>query len=177
MNAKKTPAVRIDYPKHWFMLGTLVWVLGTAILTFLAYDSVEDSTRLFWIVATVFEAAIMFYLFVLPLFTHHYAGAKGLKLRMGALINETIPYDWIREVRETSVHWGGIRVGIGVRYASLMKALFVTSSFRTLVAIRLDKEHKLGWPIKRPVKEIVLSVKSESSFIDLVRQRTGMEKV
>jgi hypothetical protein len=177
MNAKKTPAVRIDYPKHWFMLGTIVWVVGTAVLTYLAYDSVEDSTKLFWVAATFLEAAIMFYLFVLPLFTHHYAGAKGLKLRMGALINETIPYDWIKEVRETSVHWGGVRVGIGVRYASLMEVLFVTSSFTTLVAIRFDKEHNLGRPIKRPVKEIVLSVKSASSFIDLVRQRAGMEKV
>jgi len=119
----------------------------------------------------------MFYLFVPPIFTYHIAGAKGLRLRMGLLINETIPYDWIKEVKETSVHWGGVRVGVGVKYAPIMKALFVTSSFRTLVLIRLDQEHRFGMPIKRPVTEIILSVNSASSFIDTIMQRAGMEKV
>jgi len=177
MIAKKVPAVRIDYPKHWFLLGTLVWALGTGMLLYLAYDAVEESIRLFWVAATVFEGIVMFYLFVLPVFTYHIAGAKGLRLRMGALIHETIPYDWIKEVRETSIHWGGVRVGVGVRYAPIMKALFVTSSFRTLVLIKLDEEHRLGSPIKRPVKEIVVSVNSPSAFIDVVMQRTGMERV
>jgi hypothetical protein len=119
----------------------------------------------------------MFYLFVLPVFTYHMAGAKGLKLRMGALIHETIPYEWIKEVRETSIHWGGVRVGIGVRYAPIMKALFVTSSFKTLVLIKFDQEHRLGRPIRRSVREIVLSVNSTSAFIDVIVQRTGMERV
>lgn len=177
MSAKKIPAERIDYPKHWFVLGTMVWIVGTVLLLFLAYDSVEDSMRLFWAAATIFEGIVMFYLFVLPLFTYHYAGAKGLRIRMGALINETIPYDWIKEIRETSVHWGGVRVGIGVRYAPMMKALFVTSSFRTLVLIRFDEEHRLGSPIKRSAMEIVLSVDSAPSFIDLLSRRAGLEKV
>jgi len=177
MNAKKIPAVRIDYPKYWFVLGTLVWAVSTALLLFLAYDSIEDSTRLFWAAATVFEGIVMFYLFVPPLFTHHYAGAKGLRLRMGVLINETIPYEWVKEVRETSVHWGGVRVGIGVRYAPMMKALFVVSSFRTLVLIRFEDEHRLGRPIRRPVREIILSVNSASSFIDTITEKAGLEKV
>jgi len=177
MKAKKVPAVRIDYPKHWFTLGTMIWVLGTILLAYLAYDSVEESIRLFWFIATVFEAVVMFYMFVLPMFTYHSAGAKGLRLRMGLLIRDTIPYDWIKEVRETSIHWGGVRVGIGVRYAPIMKTMFVTSSFTTLVSIKLDGDHRLGGLIKRPVKEVVLSVKSATSFIDLMMQRTGMEKV
>ena len=177
MNAKKVPATRIDYPKHWFLLWTIVWAVGTAVLLFLAYDSVEESTRIFWSAAAVFVGIIMFYLFVIPLFTFHIAGAKGLRLRMGVLIHETIQYEWIKEVKETSIHWGGVRVGIGVRYAPMMKALFVTSSFRSLVLIRLDKEHRLGRPIRRPVQEIILSVNSASSFIDTITQRAGMEKV
>ena len=177
MTAKKMPAVRVDYPKYWFVLGTFVWIVGTALLLFLTYDSVEDSMRLFWAAATVFVGTLLFYLFVLPLFTHHFAGAKGLRLRMGALINETIPYEWIKEVRETSVHWGGVRVGVGVRYAPMMKTLFVTSSFRTLVLIRFDDEHRLGGLIKRSVKEIVLSVNSASSFIDMITQNAGLKKV
>lgn len=177
MIAKKLPPTRIDYPKHWFWLGTLVWGAGTLLLIFLAWDSVESSVRLFWILATLFEGILLAYLFVLPLLTHHMAGTKGLRLRMGMLINETIPYDWIREVRETSVQWGGFRVGIGVRYSGIMRVMFVTSSFRDLVAIKLDKEHRLGSPLKRPVSEIVLSVKSASAFMDLIRERTGMQKV
>jgi len=175
--AKKVPAVRIDYPKHWYVVGTFVWALGTALLAYLAYDSVEDSMKLFWVAATLFEGVVMFYLFVLPVFTYHVAGAKGLKLRMGVLIRETIPYEWIKEVSETSVHWGGFRVGVGVRYSPIPKVLFVTSSFSTLVLIRLDKEHRIGGLIKHPVKEIVLSVKSARSLMDVVMQRTGMEKV
>jgi len=177
MKAKKVPAVRIDYPKGWFLFGAVVWAVGTAVLIFLAYDSVEESMRLFWAAAAVFVGIAMFYLFVPPIFTYHIAGAKGLRLRMGLLINETIPYDWIKEVKETSVHWGGVRVGVGVKYAPIMKALFVTSSFRTLVLIKLDEEHRLGRPIKRRVVEIVLSVKSPSSFIEMIMQKTGMEKV
>jgi len=177
MNAKKAPTVRIDYPKHWFAIGTLIWILGTTLLIFLAYDSVEESLRAFWLVAAAFEGIVMFYLFVLPLFTYHIAGVKGLRIRMGLLIRETIPYEWISEVKEASIHWGGVRVGVGVRYAPIMKALFVTSSFRTLVTVKLDEDHRLGGLWKRPVREIVLSVNSASSFIDVIMKRTGMEKV
>ncbi len=176
MTAKKVPPTRIDYPKHWFLLGTLVWCVGTTILAYLAWASVEESFRLFWIGATAFEGVLLAYLFVLPLFTHHMAGAKGLRLRMGILVNETIPYEWVCEVRGTAVRWGGVRVGIGVRYSPIMKVLFVTSSFRGLVSVRLDKEHRLGYPLKRPVGEIVLSVSSASAFIDLMRQRSGLER-
>jgi hypothetical protein len=177
MVAKKVLPTRIDYPKHWFMLGTIVWGAATAILSYLAWTSIEDTIRLFWILLTAFESILLAYLFVLPLFTHHMMGSKGLKLRMGLLINETIPYDWIKEVRETSVRWGGVRVGVGVRYAPIMKVMFVTSSFQSLVALRLDKEHRLGSPIKRSVEEIVLSVHSAAVFMDQLQDRAGHQKV
>jgi hypothetical protein len=176
MTAKKVAPARIDYPKHWFLMGTLVWCVSTIMLVYLAWASVEVSFRIFWIAATVFEGVVLGYLFVLPLFTHHMAGAKGLRLRMGVLVNETIPYEWIRDVRGTAVRWGGVRVGIGVRYSPIMKVLFVTSSFRDLVSVKLDKEHRLGSPFKRPVGEIVLSVSSAGSFIDMMRQRSGLQK-
>lgn len=165
----------IAYPKHWFLLGTAVWATMTAGLIYLAWTSIADAVMVFWVLVAVFEAFLLGYLFVLPLFTHHMLGAKGLKLRMGLLVNETIPYDWIREVRETSISWGGVRVGVGVRYSPIMRVLFVTSSFQSLVALKLDKEHRLGKPFKRPVQEIVLSVHSAAVFMDQLRDRAGMK--
>ncbi len=173
MNAKKVQPTRIDYPKHWFLLGTAVWASAAALLGYLAWTSVEGSVMIFWLLMAAFEGVVLGYLFVVPLFTHHMLGAKGLRLRMGLLVNETIPYDWIREVRETSITWGGVRVGVGVRYSPIMKILFVTSAFQSLVAIKLDSEHKLGRPFKRPVQEIVLSVHSASVFMDQLRDRAG----
>jgi hypothetical protein len=177
MTAKKVATTRIDYPKHWFALGTFAWAVATTLLIYLAWTSIEGSVRLFWIGLTAFEGILLAYLFVLPLFTHHTMGTKGLRLRMGLLINETIPYDWIKEVRETSVRWGGVRVGVGVRYAPIMKVMFVTSSFQSLVALKLDKEHRIGSPIKRPVEEIVISVYSASAFMDQLQKVVGAQKV
>lgn len=177
MTANKVPATRIDYPKHWFVLGTIVWGVGTTILIYLAWSSIEDSVRLFWTILTVFEGVLLAYLFVFPLFTHHMMGTKSLKLKMGLLISETIPYDWIREVRETSVRLGGVRVGVGVRYAPIMKVMFVTSSFQSLVALRLDREHRIGSLVKRPVEEIVLSVHSASAFMDKLQKIVDAQRV
>jgi hypothetical protein len=175
MNAKKVQPTRIDYPKHWFLLGTAVFASATAVLLYLAWTSIEDVVMIFWVLVAAFEGILLGYLFVVPLFTHHMLGAKGLKLRMGLLVNETIPYEWIREVRETSITWGGVRVGVGVRYSPIMRILFVTSSFQSLVAIKLDKERRLGSPFKRPVQEIVLSVHSASVFMDQLRERADAQ--
>lgn len=174
MMARKVPMIKIDYPKQWFLLGTIVWGPLTAMLFYLSWQSVEDFASLFWILAGVFEGVLLFFLIVQPLFTNHIAGAKALKLRMGFLIQEDIPYDWIKEVRQTSIHRGAFRVGIGVRYAPIMKTLFVTSSFQDLVAIKLDSEHRLGKILRKPVVEIVLSVTSSTMFIETIRQRAGM---
>ena len=177
MMARKVPTIKLEYPKHWFLVGAIVWVSLTIALLYLSLSSVEHSIAVFWIAAGVLEGVAMFLLVVQPLFTGHVAGAKALKLRMGLLIREDIPYEWIKEVRQTSIHRGAFRVGIGVRYAPIMKALFVTSSFRDLVVVRLDKEHVMGRLMRRPVLEIVLSVTSSQMFIDAIKQRIGMMEV
>lgn len=176
MIARKIPVMRIDYPKHWFLLGTVLWALGTAVFLYLSLSAVEDFSKAFWAVVAAAEAPILLYMFVLPLFTAHAAGAKGLRLRMGTMLNETIPYEWIKDIRETSIRWGGVRVGIGIRYAAIMQTLFVTSSFQSLVVIKLDKEHRLGGLIKRPVREIVLSVTSAKPLTGMLRDRAGLPK-
>jgi len=165
----------ISYPKQWFLLGTVAWAVATAALIYLAWTSVVDAMMIFWLIITAVEGVLLAYLFVFPLFTSHMLGAKGLKLRMGLLVNETIPYDWIKEVKETSIRWGGVRVGVGVRYSPIMKVLFVVSSFQSLVTIKLDKEHRLGGMFKRPVEEVVVSVYSASVFMDQLRERAGMQ--
>jgi hypothetical protein len=176
MNAVKSEAVKIDYLKRWFMLGTAVYVATTAALFYLSESSVEDSMRTFWFAAGLIEGTLFFLFIVPPLLTSHLAGEKGLRLHMGFLINETIPYDWIHEIKETSIHWGAVKVGIGVRYSSIARALFVTSSFSNLIVIKLDKEHMIGRVFRKPVSEIVISVNFAKGFMDAMSQRAGFER-
>jgi hypothetical protein len=95
---------------------------------------------------------------------------------MGWLINTTIPYAWITNVKETSVHRGALSVGIGVRYFPISKALFVTSSFTNLVVLRLDGEHAIGRIRKRRVEEIVLSVSYIPAMMETVKERANLAK-
>jgi hypothetical protein len=176
MIAKKVPTVRIAYPKHWFLIGTLIYVVVTVLLFYLASSSVGDFSRSFWLVAGVIEGVLAFLFLVPPIFTNHVAGAKALRLRMGLLISEDIPYEWVREVKQLSIPWGGVRVGIGVRYSPIPKILFVTSSFSGLVRLELDSEHPMGRLWKRPVSEVVLSVSYIPGMMDVMRERAGIAK-
>lgn len=176
MVAKKVPMMKLEYPKHWFLTAALLWALATALFVYLSVSAVEDFSRMFWACVAAVEAPVVFVMFVLPLFTSHAAGAKGLRLRMGVLVRDDVPYEWIRRVDETSLRWGGVRVGIGVRYASITKLLFITSSFRDLVEIEFDSEHRLGGLLKRPVTRIIMSVKSARSAVDLLRERAGLPR-
>jgi hypothetical protein len=172
MMAKKVPTVVIGYPKHWFAVGTAVFLIVTALLAYLAVSSVDEFTRTFWAIATVLEGVLAFLFLVPPLFTNHVAGAKALRLRMGLLIKQDVPYEWITEFKDLSIHWGGIRVGIGVRYSPIPKILFVTSSFSGLIRLSLDSDHDIGRIWRRPVSEIVLSVSYPPGLLDVLRQRT-----
>lgn len=176
MSAVKSETTRINYQKQWFALGTVIYVVVTTVLFYLSESSVENSTRVFWFAAGSIEAVLFFLFIVPPLLTSHLAGDKWLRLHMGLLIDETIPYDWISEIKETSVHWGAVKIGIGVKYSSISKALFVTSSFSNLIAIKLDGEHRMGRLLKRPVSEVVISVSFATGFIQEMSKRTGLGK-
>jgi len=174
--ATKYEAVRIDYPKHWFVMGTMGWALATFALFYLAESSKEDVVRTIWLVVGSAEGVLLGLFFVPPLFTYHLAGEKSLRLRMGLLIDATIPYSWMRQVKETSVRWGGVRVGIGVRYAPITRMLFVTTEFDDLVSIRLDGPHAMGGLLKRQVEELILSVNLRSKLVDLVRSKARLDR-
>ena len=176
MKAAKSEAVKIDYQKLWFALGTAVYVAITTTLFYLSASSVEDATKIFWLAAGLIEGTLFFLFIVPPLLTSHLAGDKGLRLHMGLLINETIPYDWIRETKQTTIHWGAVKVGIGVRYSSITKALFVTSSFNNLITIKLGQEHAIGRVFRKPVSEIVVSVSFARGFLDVMSQRAGQKR-
>ncbi|MBU0684701.1 MAG: hypothetical protein ABIE25_04375 [Thermoplasmatota archaeon] len=176
MKAVKSEAVKISYQKRWFALGTATYVAMTAALFYLSESSVEDSIKIFWFAAGLAEGILFFLFIVPPLLTSHLAGDKGLRLHMGLLIDETIPYNWVREIKESSIHWGAVKVGIGVRYSGITRALFVTSSFNNLVVIKLDKEHMIGRVFRKPVSEIVVSVSFAKGFLDAMSQRAGLER-
>ncbi len=174
MTAEKKEAIRISYPKHWFLMGTLMWALVTAVLGYIGFTSPTRATTLIWLTITGLVGILGFVFFVPPLFTSHWAGEKSLRFRMGLLVDIPIPYSWIREIRQTNVNWGGVRVGIGARYSSLSKTLFVTSEFSNLVALRLDGPHQLGRILRMRPEQIVVSVDAPWKLIDLVRKRAGL---
>ncbi len=173
--ASKNEVVRIDYPKHWFVMGTFVWALLTFVLFYMASTTKEEFVRWIWNFAGGIVGVLLGLFFVPPLFTHNFAGEKSLRIRMGLLVDTTIPYVWVKRVRETSVRWGGVRVGIGVRYSPTTRTLFATTEFADLVALKLDKPHTMGRILKKQVEEVVLSTANKMELIDLVMSRAGLE--
>ncbi len=176
MVPSKNEPVRIDYPKNWFVLMAVI-IEAVVVWLFLgALGSPEGAWRTFWLVASPIIGAVAFVFLVPPMFTHHLAGEKGLRLKMGWLLDTTVPYAWIKDLKETSVSRGAVRVGIGVRYFGISRVLFVTSSFGNLAKVTLDREHQIGRILKRPVGEIVLSVSYMPAFMETVRARTKSQE-
>jgi len=172
MTSRKTEAEPIMYPKHWFAVLTIAF---ESVLTYWFVSALVDPDtvlREFWLVLCPVVATLLFLLLVPSLLTNHLAGERALRLRMGLLINQSIPYEWVKEVRETSVNRGGVSVGIGVRYFPISKLLFVTSGFTSVAQIKLDGEHELGGLRKRNVESIIVSVSDLPRFIEVMRSRT-----
>jgi hypothetical protein len=172
----KYEPVRIDYPKRWFVLGTLGWAVATLVIFYLAETSKEEVPRWLWLIVGLAEGSLLGIFFVPPMFTFHLAGEKALRLKMGLLIDATIPYSWMRQIKDTSVRWGGVRVGLGVRYAPITRMLFVTTEFNDLVSIRFEGPHAMGRLFRRQVEEVILSVSNKSRLFDLVREKARLDR-
>ncbi len=169
MTVAKNEPVRIDYPKRWFLIMAVV-IEAVVIWLFIGAMGFPSGTwKTLWLIVTPTIGVLAFLFLVPPLFTHHLAGEKGLRLKMGLLLDATVPYAWIKDIRETSVSRGSIRVGIGVRYFPITKVLFVTSSFGNLAKITLDGERTMGRVLRRPVNEIVLNVTYMTGLLEAVR--------
>ena len=171
MTPAKIEPLRIDYPKRWFLLMAIVMEGIVAWLLYSMIGAPEGLWRTFWMIFAPVVGVLAFLFLVPPLFTHHLAGDKSLRLRMGLLLDSTVPYAWIKDVKETSVSRGGLFVGIGVRYFPITKVLFVTSSFTNLAKVTFKEEHVMGRLLKRPVSEIVLSVSYLPALMEPIRVR------
>jgi len=169
----KTQAEVIRYPKHWF--AALALVFESVLMYWLASALIDPKTvlREFWLAFCPIAGALLFLFLVPPLLTDHLAGEKALRLRMGLLINQSIPYEWVMEVKEASVNRGGMRVGIGVRYFPISRLLFVTSGFTSIAKLKLDDEHELGGLRRRSVETVIISVSNLPHFMDVMRSRIG----
>jgi hypothetical protein len=173
MHAEKQPTVAVQYPKVWFGVGAAVCAAGMSLSAYLAYGSIEEFARTFWLVVLT-GLALILALFIVPcIITAHAAGEKGLHLRMGFLINATIPYDAIREIGPDTIKRGALSVGIGVRHKERKGMVFVVSSFKDLVAIKLNREVRLGGILGPAVGQIVLSVKDVDSFLSTIALMSG----
>lgn len=176
MTTRKIEAEVIRYPKHWF--AVLAVIFESVLLYLFATVLLDRDTvlREFWLVFCPIVTALLFLFLVPPIMTNHLAGEKAIRIRMGLLINQSVPYDWIDEVKETSVNRGGLRVGIGVRHFPISKLLFVTSGFTSVVLLKLDEEHEFGRLRKRKVEDIVLSVSNLPRFMEVMRSKIGAKE-
>jgi len=176
MTARKFKAEVVKYPKLWFALMAVIFesVLGY----WLVWSLLEENAvlREFWIVFAPALGVLLGLFLIPPLFTNHLAGEKALRLRMGLLLNTSVPYIWIKEVKETSVHRGGMRVGIGVRYFPISGLMFVTSGFSSVAVLKLSEPHEVGRLWKREVEEIVMSVSNLPRFMQIMSARLGAEE-
>ncbi|OGS56655.1 MAG: hypothetical protein A3K60_01455 [Euryarchaeota archaeon RBG_19FT_COMBO_56_21] len=157
---------RMAYPKHWFVLVTVVL---ESILTYLFLAALLDPNsilREFWLAICPLIGAVIFMLEVPPIFTAHSLTSTGLRLRMGLLVNEEIPFDAIREVKETSTARGGLRIGIGVKYIPTTRQLFVTSAFSNLISVQLENAVSIGRLRRHRVEEVIINVNFPRGFLD-----------
>ena len=168
-------AVRVDYPKQWFAIGAGIDLVAMLTMLWFASESIESFARTMWTACALLICVPLLFLFVPPMFTAHYMGEKGLRLRMGLLINATVPYKYIINISDAKVTFGSVMVGIGVKYVSKRKAMFVTASFKDLVAIYLDGPQQLGGPLRPPVQQVIVTVKDKEGFVALVKDRAGLE--
>lgn len=168
-------AVRIDYPKRWFAIGTVLDVAAVAAMAYMAYGSIEDFARMFWAACAVLVGVPVLLILVPPMFTCHHLGEKGLRLRMGLLMNTTIPYRYISSVTDSDVRYGPLAVGLGVRYVPKKKLVFVTSAFGDFVSVRFHGPQQLGGALRPMVDQVVMSVEDPEGFVALVRDRAGLE--
>jgi hypothetical protein len=176
MTAAKRKVIEFGYPRHWFVILALVFESLSAYLFLFALLDPDAVLREVWLVLGPAIGVAAFLFLIPPLFSKHLAGDRALRLKMGLLIDATIPYAVIKEVKDTTVHRGGVRVGIGARYFPISKALFVTSSFSDLVMVRFHDEMLIGRLVKKPVEELVLSVDNKSLFIETVKIKAGLMK-
>ncbi len=174
MHTLAVTANKLPYPKTWFVISTIVIAIIVSAMIYLAFDSLETFTRYFWIAVAVLVGVPLFLLNIPPIFTDHYQGEKGLRLRMGLLMNSTVPYEWIIGVTDASVKFGSVRIGIGVKYVPKLKTVFVTSSFNDLVTLHLDGPRNLGGIMRPDVEKITLSVKDKEHFVSSVKARAGI---
>jgi hypothetical protein len=173
MHAEKKPSFEVEYPKMSFKIGAVGSVIGIALCVYLSSEALEDFAQTVWLVTAV-GLAVFLGTFITPcLLTSHAIGEKGVHLRMGLLINTTVPYDAIREMAPDTVRRAAFTVGIGVRHKERSGTVFVTSSFRNLVSIKLNRELKLGGILSPTVGQIVLSVKDVDGFLSTVATMSG----
>ncbi|UCE44696.1 MAG: hypothetical protein JSU93_04600 [Methanobacteriota archaeon] len=170
MQPEKLETVRIGYKRRWFAIGSAACAAIVVAAAYLAATAVEDFTSTFWLIVA---AAVLALLLAFPLpciFTHHVAGERMLRLRMGLIMKVDIPYLAMREISRRDLSRGFLSVGIGVRFKQKTGTVYVLSSFENTVALKLKEELKLrAW--RPPVHEIILSVEDAEATIDLLSSR------
>jgi hypothetical protein len=175
MTDDRDGATRIDYPKHWALVGTGVAIVAVAVMTYLSLTATEDFAMHFWGFAAVTVGGSSLLFLVPTLFTHHELDDKVLRLHVGLLADTSVPLASIRSARAEHVVRGALSVGIGVRFHPKTKTLYVTPSFKNTVELRLNEEVLLGTVVKHPTARLVVSVRDRDAFLERLSARAQLE--
>ncbi len=169
MTAEGPPETIIRYPRHMFAYVTVVCGALALGAMYLSLTALEAFATDFWLVVAV-AIALFAALFSLPcMFTRHTADERGLRIRMGLLINAFIPYDSMLSVAPMKVEWGLLRnrLGIGVMHKQKTNTVFVLSSFQGAIRITLRHEVRLGLT-RTPARHLVLNTDAPDLALDLM---------
>ena len=161
---------RIDYPKHWFVVLTVIIEALIAYLFLAALLDPNSIWREFWLVLCPLVGGVTFVFLAPPVFTHHSIDSNGLRLRMGLLIDAMIPLSSIESAKQTATTRGGLRIGIGARFFPIKGQLFVTSGFSNMVSLRLASPLSIGKLRKHKVEEVILNVSFPKGLMDALEK-------
>ena len=176
MHGEGPETYAVEYPRTAFAVGAVLSVVGVSICALLAFYSIETFARVVWVV-TAGGLCLLLSAFILPtMFTRHSLDSEGLHLRMGLLINRTIPLSAIREVGPETTRRSIFTTGIGVRQNARLDTIFITSSFRNLVSVHLNRELKLGGFMTPPVGNVVISVSDVEGFLEAMARISSSQE-
>lgn len=161
---RRGPRQEFAYSKGFFLMRAVLVIMIVGILIMLmSYFSFLSV----WSVITL--AALLLYLIIVgisPLFTNHWVTLTRLVLRQGLYFKLSIPYVDIESVSATNE-----LAKYGVRSSWLKDKVFIASSQRGLVSIRLKSPLRLLLVLGKSVREIVVSVNEPEMFIGAIREK------
>ncbi|MFQ6128781.1 MAG: hypothetical protein ACE5QW_07770 [Thermoplasmata archaeon] len=152
------------YPKAFLFLRlALLLMVVVALLMLTSFFS------LFGLWPIFFFSILLIYLVIVgvsPLLTNHWVTLTRLVLRQGLYFKVSIPYTDIESIETTNE-----AAKYGVRSSWLKEKVYIATSQRGLVSIRLRNPIRFFLILGKSARELIVSVNEHEKFVDAVRER------